>query len=74
MANLDNETRKTVLKRISELEGKALSRLRSLENSGRLTGGESAGDIMASITAELARGYDCSETVARLQAIPDGEG
>lgn len=54
---LKPETRKIVLARIAELEAKALARLARLENSGALAGDESAGLIMADITAELASGY-----------------
>lgn len=55
---IDKQTRATVLKRISELEAKALARLEYLEERGAFRGDESAGLIMQHLTAELAEGYE----------------
>lgn len=55
--SIDKQTRATVLKRVAELEGKALDRLAELEKRDAFKGDESAGLIMAHLTAELAEGY-----------------
>lgn len=54
---LNEETKQTVLRRVSELECKALERLETLERRGAFRGDEPAGLIMAHLTAELAEGY-----------------
>lgn len=54
---MNNQTRTAVLAQIDRLKEKALERLDRLERSGALNGEESAGLLMADITAELASGY-----------------
>lgn len=58
MSRIEKHTRKTVIKRIERLEQKMLDRLAHLEASGVLSGDESAGLLMADLTAEMAEGYD----------------
>ncbi|MDP3536430.1 MAG: hypothetical protein Q8S08_13690 [Halomonas sp.] len=58
MSRIEKNTRNTVVKRIQRMEEKMLERLEYLESSGVLSGDESAGVLMADLTAEMAEGYD----------------